>query len=1687
MIMPQPVNRQTLDERLTNGEIKAEEYRQMLNEGLSADNSVDRIAKPDEKALIENLKNGRLEGANLTSVNWKKVGAAGGRFAGANLKKAKLSKQDLRDVDLSGANLSGANLSGADLSGANLTGADLSGANLKDVTLDNVKLCGADLSRARAVGSEWKDVDARRANFTQADFIGAKISNVSMADAILTEADFSDGHFLQMDMSRTDFTRGTMQNAEVNESTFNGMNGEAASFDGSEFQQGSFHSARLPQANFSECRLTNVDFGEADLNKSVFTLSEHNAVDLTGATLTGAIFKSLLGYQEEDLQALAQRGAKVNKFLLRRFGRLILHSTAAKVVTLAIILGIAGSVYYYIKTPTYWSFDTLTAEARRASGEQQFDYAETLYRIALKKFSDSPERMFSTRLELGNVLLSAKKYDGAAEQFQTLIDTYPADTEVIYAQIGLADVKRLQENYQEAEKILLQVTEQYKDSLEVIDAWAKLAMLAYSQGNIERGNEIYQKIITLPVLDKRTLREIQNRLAEVLRGKNNLAQAEAIYLDIIENAKTVENSQNAFFNYGNMLLDNQRYDDAEKLVDKAIEKFPENKEFIASVKIVVYSRLLDNHQNVNRTIEKLKAIDREAPNTQPAFRAMMSLAQYLRNNRREDEAEAIYVDLLKREQTVGELHYEVLMNYAELQTFRGKPKEAIKLIKDLPDKLDDPGRKLSATSIYAEALAADKQYEEALAVLRKVRRHLGDDKQAEIITYYSEAGIHRRFEHYPEAIQSYRQALKVATQPEQAFQAYMEILATYNATQNMAERIKVLAEMEERFKDSVEFAGEVSLQKAQALFQQRKTAEALALLIPLIDHPKERLAMDATSTLAALYSDERKVMELLALREKFVARFPDNRQGLNQLDYTLGNLYRSLQQFDKAAEIYERIKADSPLRDKQQAEMSLLQILIDQNKTQEAEAQYQLIIKTENADAGYIGQANSLWANYLRSKGRNEEAMELYQRMLKQYAGSGQEVDILFELANYHMGAAQWAEAEKMYLAIVEKAPKVNREDRVGYALQGLTECSLMRQDIKSAQGYLEKAAKLGRDSEREFWIEHTKMRILLLQNQNAAAVAAFKQLFQRFPQRRGELEGVAFPLISALTQNKQYEEAIKIYQLIIDSGRDNVNKANAMVGLAHLYFEMKQMDKGQEIIQKTRDLLPADSPQRWQIERDIANRLLQGGNFDEGLVVLQKLFKQTSNTRDKAQIQLQIADVYQGQRKSDAAAKIYRQLIADYPEFPDVVDPALNNLANMYMSTGQEKEAMTYFRKILESSRDIGSRRNAVNGLVGVFMQRQNYTAAMNQCNELEKMKLEEALLFDILRNKAEIYRQTDRRPQALEIYQRLAEKSTDKNEKAQLLLSIGMIYMESRKPVEALAMYQRVLKDPQYDANIHLHAKRMIADLYHFTGEKDKAVAICREIANESSDPGVRIGALTNIAQIYLGQQKFNEAEMIFKNLIGDQSIRDPNQKFDIYRNLGDLYAQANKNEQAIQAYLQARQLGKDRNQLAMLDVSLAENYVRLGKYDEALKIFQSLIAQEGVDQNIVVSAYNGVAEVYRRQNNTEKAVASYQAIINKFADRQDLVINTYFTLSNYYGSVGNEKMSIRQYELVLEKYPNHPQAGWAQAYIVQNLVNTGKNDAAEKMARAALKKYAGRADVVEFLNNILAGIKASKQQKK
>ena len=150
---------------------------------------------------------------------------------------------DLHGVDLRlrinlYANFRGANLAGADLRWATFTDSDFSGANLAGADLRWATFTGSDFSGANLTGAQFDGTNARSAtfvgaNFTSASFSGADFGMANFTDAILT-------------------------------------------------------NARVERSTFDAAKMIRADLSGASVSCSRF------AVDMTGATTTGATFKDNL-------------------------------------------------------------------------------------------------------------------------------------------------------------------------------------------------------------------------------------------------------------------------------------------------------------------------------------------------------------------------------------------------------------------------------------------------------------------------------------------------------------------------------------------------------------------------------------------------------------------------------------------------------------------------------------------------------------------------------------------------------------------------------------------------------------------------------------------------------------------------------------------------------------------------------------------------------------------------------------------------------------------------------------------------------------------------------------------------------------------------------------------------------------------------------------------------------------------------------------------------------------------------------------------------------------------------------------------------------------------------------------------------------------------------------------------------
>ena len=202
-----------------------------------------------------------------TGRNWDKSSVPDGTLHDNELKQnvAELKSTKscpncfLRGADLKNMNLSGANLRGADLMGADLTGADLSNAVLASSSMRGVVLTNALL----------KDTNLDGADLAGVDLSGVKNNSKSNSE-------------------KTCSTR-----EHLNFISFNGANLDNANLNGlgihhSKIESASFRGANLSGTCWSRTELGWVDFTGANLREAKMLRNIGQALNMTGADLTGA-------------------------------------------------------------------------------------------------------------------------------------------------------------------------------------------------------------------------------------------------------------------------------------------------------------------------------------------------------------------------------------------------------------------------------------------------------------------------------------------------------------------------------------------------------------------------------------------------------------------------------------------------------------------------------------------------------------------------------------------------------------------------------------------------------------------------------------------------------------------------------------------------------------------------------------------------------------------------------------------------------------------------------------------------------------------------------------------------------------------------------------------------------------------------------------------------------------------------------------------------------------------------------------------------------------------------------------------------------------------------------------------------------------------------------------------------------
>lgn len=435
-------------------------------------------------------------------------------------------------------------------------------------------------------------------------------------------------------------------------------------------------------------------------------------------------------------------------------------------------------------------------------------------------------------------------------------------------------------------------------------------------------------------------------------------------------------------------------------------------------------------------------------------------------------------------------------------------------------------------------------------------------------------------------------------------------------------------------------------------------------------------------------------------------------------------------------------------------------------------------------------------------------------------------------------------------------------------------------------------------------------------------------------------------------------------------------------------------------------------------------------------------LFREAKDKRGEAAALNNIGNVYASTGNYSEALKVYEESLKIAKDIGDKVEEAraLNNIGEVYRLTGKYREAFEAFETSLKIERESGNKAGeaeTLNNIANVYNLKGEYEEALAVYEMSLKIAKEigdragEAIA---LGNIGVVYESTGKYSQALEAYEAsltIKRELGDKLGQALTLNNIGIVYQFTGRYREALGKYEESLRIAREIGNkvAESMAVSNLGAIYQSTGDYAKALEsyeaslkIERELGNKAGEAQ----ALGNIAIVYKLTGQYAEALDAFETVlkIFQQLQMQPEIAVTLH-NIGAIYEVMNEPVKALQAFeasLKIKREISDKLGEALTLNNIGAVYQSMGKHAEALGMFEeSLKIARGIGHRAgEAAALSSMGRVYRLTSKYGEALKVYEESV-KIAEEigaPDIAFN------NYWG-IGDVHRSQKRWEPGAEAY--------------------------------------------------------------
>ncbi len=778
----------------------------------------------------------------------------------------------------------------------------------------------------------------------------------------------------------------------------------------------------------------------------------------------------------------------------------------------------------------------------------------------------------------------------------------------------------------------------------------------------------------------------------------------------------------------------------------------------------------------------------------------------------------------------------------------------------------------------------------------------------------------------------------------------------------------------------------------------RKAAAAFDLVVN--KHPESHLADDALAGAARCHEQLKDIDRALRLNEQLITRFPSS------------DLRSSAEEHISHLAIFEARDKDAGLekltslvgdivaeRDKEGLAFRLGEVYFHDLKNYAAAAtQFNTAIESgltddRLADALYL-RARSLEYLVSANESHRAEAIEAYDAFLVSQAADSRASDAL--VARFYLYSTSLRATREIYQSIVANNPNIPRNDTL------MLKLGIELGDADSTKQALSVFSDIVKQWPSTPSAEEAGFRRFLLLNATGQTDSAINIGFRYMatnPNGKHSAE-VTSATAAMLTAKGKPERALELYQNLSESfsytaagRRSRQNYADALLAVNRpgdalpVYNEI--------LIEQESSPLREDEPDA-SLLLGIGNAYLLSEKHAEAKKFLTRCLEAAPTTEVASKAYGLLGLIYQKEGSPDVASGFFRSA--------GTGPTGSKEIADMLFQNGNFADAFGQYKQLAASTENNDDRRY-YDAQIIVCRLRSDEVKDIDKdiaaFTERHKSASEELASFDL--EKGSFHYRKENYTEARKLFERVADKYDQTASAPVAMYWLGKVYEANSKPQDALKQYERLLKSHP-NAPILPRAYLAMGNLYYNHEKWDEAVKHYRRIIDDPKvDPELLPFAMNNLIQTYEAAGVFDAALSLTRKYL--ELYPNSDDAFDKRIKIGVLYQRLGYYDQSalhlqalldeagsdlegeIRYYIAEANYGKGDYQQAILDFlkvpylvtkkgkidwtanslyMAGQSYEKMGRFDQALTMYQQIIDRTGIDETFKAAARKEIERV-------------------------------------------------------------------------------------------------------------------------